>query len=57
MAINVRTSAAETLFNLRHRYPWIAEALSRELEAMMPYVSSMLKHKASYVLSYLHCED
>lgn len=57
MAITVRAAAAETLFNLRHRYPWIAEALSRELEAMMLYVSPMLKHKSNYILSYLHCED
>lgn len=57
MAITVRTAAAETLFNLRHRYPWIAEALSRELEALMLYASPMLKHKANYILSYLHCED
>lgn len=53
----VRTSAAEILFNLRHRYPWIAGALSHELEAMMIYASPMLKNKGNYILSYLHCED
>jgi hypothetical protein len=57
MITAVRASAAETLFNLRHRYPWIAEALSRELEAMMIYASPMLKNKGNYILSYLHCED
>lgn len=53
----VRASSAEILFNLRHRYPWIAEALSCELEAMMIQASPMLKNKANYILSFLHCED
>jgi hypothetical protein len=57
MTASIRTSAAETLFNLRHRYPSIAEALSRELEAMMLYMSPMLKQKGNYILSFLHCED
>jgi len=53
----IRACAAETLFNLRHGYPWIAEALSRDLEALMLYASPMLKHKGNYILSFLHCED
>lgn len=57
MLISVKSSAAEALFNLRHRYPWIAEGLSNELEAINAGASPMLKQKANYVLSFLHCED
>jgi hypothetical protein len=57
MLTRMRASAAETLFNLRHRYPWIAEKLSKQLEAMVPAASPMLKAKANYILSFLHCED
>ena len=57
MLTGIRASAAETLFNMRHRYPWIAEALSRELETMMPHATPMLKARGNYILSFLHCED
>lgn len=57
MIVHVRSSAAETLFNMRHRYPWIAEGLSGDLEAMIPAASPMLKAKGGYILSFLHCED
>jgi hypothetical protein len=57
MLTRVRASAAETLFNLRHRYPWIAEGLSRRLEAMIPGASPMMLARANYILSFLHCED
>lgn len=53
----VRASAAEALFNMRHRYPWIAEPLSNKLECIGKDAAPMLKTKAGYVLSYLHCED
>ena len=53
----VRCYASETLFNLRHRYPWIAEALSHDLEAIAPKASPLLKSKADFILSYLHPED
>ena len=56
MLTSVRASTAETLFNMRHRYPWIAEALSRELEAMMPTATPLLQAKGNYILSFLHCE-
>ena len=57
MLTRVRASAAEALFNLRHRYPWIAEGLSKQLEAIMPKASPMLLARANYILSFLHCED
>ncbi|MBS1531131.1 MAG: hypothetical protein JSU01_12550, partial [Bacteroidetes bacterium] len=53
----VRASAAEALFNMRHRYPWIAEALSNKLEGLADNAAPTLKAKAGYILSYLHCED
>jgi hypothetical protein len=53
----VRCYASETLFNLRHRYPWIAEALSRDLETIRQKASPLLKSKADFILSYLHPED
>jgi hypothetical protein len=57
MLTRVRASAAEALFNLRHRYPWIAEALSACLEATVPGATTMLKARGNFILSYLHCED
>jgi hypothetical protein len=53
----VRVSAAEALFNLRHRYPWIAEGLSKRLEAMLPTATPLMRAKCNYVLSFLHPED
>lgn len=57
MLTRVRASAAEALFNLRHRYPWIAEGLSKQLEMIMPAATPMLSARGNYILSFLHCED
>lgn len=57
MLVSVRSYAAEALFNLRHRYPWIAEELSKQLEFMTRTASPNLLAKCNYVLSYLHPED
>jgi hypothetical protein len=57
MFTSVRSSAAEALFNMRHRYPWIAEGLSRRLEAMMPKATPLMRAKGNYILSFLHPED
>jgi hypothetical protein len=57
MPVNVRSSASEALFNMRHRYPWIAEELSKQLEFMAPTASPILLAKCNYILSYLHPED
>jgi hypothetical protein len=57
MLTSVQASAAETLFNMRHRYPWIAEALSAQLEPMMLTATPMMLTKGNYILSFLHCED
>jgi len=57
MLTRVRASATEALFNMRHRYPWIAESLSKYLETLSPKAAPMLKARANYVLDFLHCED
>ncbi|MEO6849499.1 MAG: hypothetical protein ABI203_05745 [Mucilaginibacter sp.] len=57
MMVSVRSAASETLFNLRHRYPWIAEELSKQLEFLMPTATPSLAATADMILSYLHCED
>ncbi|MGZ3823032.1 MAG: hypothetical protein ACXVB6_20735, partial [Mucilaginibacter sp.] len=57
MLVSVRSSAGEALFNMRHRYPWIAEDLSNELEYIMRDATPALLAKCSYILSYLHPED
>ncbi|MFI5162465.1 MAG: hypothetical protein ACHQHN_14385 [Sphingobacteriales bacterium] len=57
MLTRVRASASEALFNLRHRYPWIAEALSAQLEAMVPTATPMLQARGNFILSFLHPED
>lgn len=57
MPVSVRAPAAEALFNLRHRYPWIAADLSEHLEYIMRDATPLLKAKGNMILSYLHCED
>ncbi|MDB5142037.1 MAG: hypothetical protein JWQ66_750 [Mucilaginibacter sp.] len=57
MPVSVRASAGEALFNMRHRYPWIAEELSKQLEFMTRSASPVLLAKCNYILSYLHPED
>ena len=57
MPVSVRSYACEALFNMRHRYPWIAEELSKQLEFMACTASPALLAKCNYILSYLHPED
>jgi hypothetical protein len=57
MLVSVRTAASEALFNLRHRYPWIAEELSKQLEYLMRDGTPTILAKGEMILSYLHCED
>ena len=57
MLVSVRSSASEALFNLRHRYPWIAEELSKQLEFMTRTATPNLLAKCNYILGYLHPED
>lgn len=57
MLVSVRAYSAEALFNLRHRYPWVAEELSKQLEFMTRTATPNLLAKCNYILSYLHPED
>lgn len=57
MPVSVRAYSAEALFNLRHRYPWIAEELSKQLEFITRTATPNLLAKCNYILSYLHPED
>ncbi|MBS1525022.1 MAG: hypothetical protein JST19_05200 [Bacteroidetes bacterium] len=57
MLTGIRACAAEALFNMRHRYPWIAGGLSCQLEAMMLSATPMFRARGNYILSFLHCED
>lgn len=57
MLVSVRAAASEALFNMRHRYPWIAEELSKQLEFMTRSATPILLAKCNYILSYLHPED
>lgn len=57
MLVSVRAYSAEALFNLRHRYPWIAEELSKQLEFMTRTATPNLLAKCNYILGYLHPED
>jgi hypothetical protein len=57
MPVSVRSTASEALFNMRHRYPWIAEELSKQLEFITRTATPALLAKCNYILSYLHPED
>lgn len=57
MLVSVRMAASEALFNMRHRYPWIAEELSKQLEYIIRDTTPAMLAKADMILSYLHPED
>ncbi len=52
--VAVKSFATEALFNLRHRYPWIAEELSAQLEYLMRDGSPAIQSKGEKLLAYLH---
>ncbi len=56
-SVSVRVSACEALFNMRHRYPWIAEELSKQMELLSVNASPNLLAKFNYISSFLHPED
>ena len=51
--VAVKTFAAEVLFNLRHRYPWIAEELPLQLALLMQNGSPGIQVKGARLLGYL----
>ncbi|MCJ8211528.1 hypothetical protein MUY27_17545 [Mucilaginibacter sp. RS28] len=51
--VAVKAFACEALFNLRHRYPWIAEELPAQLEFLMRNGTAAIQSKGKKLLSYL----
>jgi hypothetical protein len=54
--VAVKSFAAEALFNMRHRYPWIADELPNQLEFLMRDGSAAIQSKGRRLLSYLNPE-
>ncbi len=52
--VAVKAFAAEALFNLRHRYPWLSEELSAQLSYLMRSGSPAIQNKGEKLLGYLH---
>ncbi|NCD70066.1 hypothetical protein [Mucilaginibacter agri] len=52
--IAVKAFGAETIFNLRHRYPWVADELSEQLEYLMRNGSPAIQSRGKKLLNYLH---
>jgi hypothetical protein len=50
--VAVKSFAAEALFNMRLRYPWIADELPAQLEFLMKDGTAGIRSKAKHLLSY-----
>jgi len=53
MLIAVKVHAAEALFNLRNRYPWIAEELANQLQFLMKNGSAAIQARGRKLLAKL----
>lgn len=51
--IAVKVFASETLFNLRHRYPWIAEELENQIRFLMQNGSPAIQSRGKKLLKLL----
>ena len=51
--IAVKVFASEALFNLRHRYPWIAEELANQLHFMMRNGTAAIQSRGKKLLAQL----
>jgi hypothetical protein len=51
--VAVKVFASEALFNLRHRYPWIAEELTNQLKFMMRDGSAAIQSRGKKLLTQL----
>jgi hypothetical protein len=51
--VAVKSSACEALFNMRLRYPWIADELPAQLEHLMRDGSAAIQTKGRRLLSFL----
>lgn len=52
--IAVKAFAAEALFNLRHRYPWISEELGNQLQFLMRDGTAAIQSKGRKLLKELN---
>jgi hypothetical protein len=55
--IAVKVFSAEALFNLRHRYPWIAEELANQLQFLMNNGSPAIQSRGKKLLNALKADD
>jgi hypothetical protein len=51
--IAVKVFAAQTLFNIRHRYPWITEELANQIQFLMRNGSAAIQSRGRKLLSRL----
>jgi hypothetical protein len=51
--IAVKVFASEALFNLRHRYPWIAEELANQLQFLMRNGTAAIQSRGKKLLAQL----
>jgi hypothetical protein len=51
--IAVKVFASEALFNLRHRYPWIAEELANQLQFLMRNGTAAIQSRGRKLLAQL----
>ena len=54
--VAVKSFASEGLFNMRHRYPWIADELPDQLTYLMRDGTAAIRSKGRRLLSYLDPE-
>ena len=52
--VAVKVHAAEALFNMHTRYPWIAEELTNQLQFLMRDGTAAIQTRGKRLLSYLH---
>jgi hypothetical protein len=52
--VAVKAFAGEALFNLRHRYPWITDELSAQLEYLMRNGTAAIQTKGKKLLAFMH---
>ena len=51
--IAVKVFSAEALFNLRHRYPWVAEELANQIKFLMRNGSPAIQSRGRKLLAML----
>jgi hypothetical protein len=54
--VAVKSFTSEALFNMRHRYPWIADELPEQLRYLMRDGTAAIQSKGRRLLSYMNPE-